>query len=67
MLSFGFLLIGIRSFSKLILDIVNKDLRISKIFLKESFKVKLCNRNSILITAFIIGLSKVDGAIKKMR
>ena len=50
---------------KLILDIDNKGLKISRIFLKKDFELWLYNKNDILIVVFIINLSKNNSIIKK--
>ena len=50
---------------ELILDIVDKGLKIFKILLKESFNVKLGDKNGALMTAIILDLVKADNTIEK--
>lgn len=52
-------------FSKLILDFINKNLKIFKVFLKKSFKIKLHYRSGILVSAFILSLFGVNSTTEK--
>lgn len=50
---------------ELILNIVNKDLKIFKVFLEKSFEFWPCNRSDTLIAALLLDLSKADNIIKE--
>ena len=50
---------------KLISNIINKGLKIFKVFLKKVFKVKSYNRNCTMIAILVLDSFKVDSAIKK--
>lgn len=52
-------------FSKLVLNIVNQSFRISKIFLKKSFELKLHDEDNALLAMFILSLLQVNNTIKK--
>lgn len=54
----------LRVLSKLILDIFNKDLRCSKVFLEENFEVKSCDRSGALVATLILNPSKANKAIE---
>ena len=51
--------------SKLILDIVNEDLRILEIFLEKDFEFWLHDWSGALVAALVLSLSEVDGAMNK--
>ena len=55
----------LRVFFKLILYIINKILRISKVFLKKNFKIKLYDKNSALIVVFVLSPPKINNTIEK--
>ena len=55
----------VRVFPKLILDIINKSLKIFKVLLEENFKIKLYNKSNILIMVFILSLFKADSIIEE--
>ena len=65
MLSLGLFLVNIKIFFKLTLDTINKDLKTSKIFIKESFELKLYDRSGVFMVALMLSLFEVDGAMKK--
>ena len=50
---------------KLTLDTINKSLRTSEIPIEEDFELKLYNKNSVLMVAFIPNLSKANKTMKK--
>ena len=50
---------------KLILDIINKNLREIEIFLEKNLKFRLRDKNGALVAIFILNLSKINSAIKK--
>ena len=52
-------------FSKLTPNVVNKSLRIFKVLLEKSFKVRSYNRKIAFLTAFVLDQSKVDCITKK--
>ena len=58
--SFFQLVLGVPS--KLILDIIDKGLEISKVFLKENLTIKSHNRIDAFVAAFILKLSEANGA-----
>ena len=51
--------------SKLIPDIVDKSLRISKILFEKSFKIGSCDKSSALVATYVLNLSKADEVIEK--
>lgn len=51
--------------TELALDIINKSLKISKVFLKCDFKIRLHNKSSTLVVILILGLLKANNTIKK--
>ena len=57
------LVVGVSS--KLILDIINKSLRISKVFSEKSFELRLCNQNGTFLTTCVLNLFNSDGIIEK--
>ena len=61
----GFFQLILEVFSKLILNIANKNLRISKVFLKEGFKVRPCNKSDTLVIAFMLSPPKTNSAIEE--
>ena len=54
-----------RVFFKLTLNIINKSLRIFKVFLEKNFKIELYNKNNILMVALILDLFEVNNTIEK--
>ena len=52
-------------FPKFTSNIINKNLKISKVFLKWNFEVKLYNKNGVFMVVFILDLFDIDGAIEK--
>ena len=50
---------------KFTLNVINKSLEISKVFLKNIFKLSLCDRSDALIAALVLCISKTDYATKK--
>lgn len=44
---------------------VYKKLKISKIFLKDSFEIKLCNQNSAFVVALMLNQFEIDDIINK--
>ena len=42
--------------SKLILNAINKNLEVSKVFLEESFEVRLYNKSDIFVAVFMLNL-----------
>lgn len=55
----------LRIFYKLILDIIDKGLKIFKVFLKKGFEVGPQNKNGAFITMLILSLLDADSARKK--
>ena len=60
----GFFKLILDVFFKLILDIINKSLKVSKVLLEKSFKVRLCNKNGILIAMLVLGPFKANSTTK---
>lgn len=52
-------------FFELTLDIVNKSLEISEIFLEKDFEIELYNKNGALVIAIMLGPPDANSAIKK--
>ena len=50
--------------SKLTLNIINKDLKISKIFLKKDFKIRLYDKSNILMAMLMLGTFETNNVIK---
>ena len=44
---------------------VYKKLKISKIFLKDSFEVKLCNQSNAFVAAFMLNKFEIDNITNK--
>lgn len=55
----------LRVSSKFTPYIINEGLRISKVFLEKDFELWPSDWSGALVTAFMLGLSKVDGATKE--
>ena len=55
----------LRVLFKLTLDIIDKGLRVSKVFLKKGLKIKLRNWSSALVAALVLGLSEADRATEE--
>ena len=53
-----------RIFSKLSRNIIDKNLRIPKVFLEENFKVRQYNKSSIFVVILILGVSKANNTTK---
>lgn len=54
----------LRVFFKLIPDIINKGLEVSKHFLEKYLEVGLCNRSGVPVATLVLGRSKIDCAIE---
>ena len=50
---------------KLAPDAINKSLRVSKVFLKESFKLRLRDWSDALMAMLVLGSSEANSATKK--
>lgn len=50
---------------KLILNIVNKGLRIPNILFKQDFEFRLYDKSSAFVVAFVLSLFEADSTIKK--
>ena len=61
-LGFFQLILGV--LPKLILEVVNEGLKTSKIFLKESFKLKLYDKSGAFMVALMLSSSEIDGTIE---
>ena len=61
----GFFQLVLRVSLEFISDIINKGLEVSKVFLEESFKVRLCDKNGALEIVLILSLPRVNSTIKK--
>ena len=61
----GFFQLVLKVFLKFTLDIINKSLKISKIFLKQGFKFWPYNKTDIVIIIGILSSLKIDNIIKK--
>lgn len=55
----------LKVFSKLASDIINKSLRISKIFLEKDLELWPYKKSDVLIAVLMLGLSKVDSTTEK--
>ena len=55
----------LKIFSKFAQDFINKDLKISKIFLKKGCEFWLYNKNNTLVATFVLNLLEIDYIIKK--
>lgn len=64
-LIFDFFELILRVFLKFALDIIGKNLGISKTFSKKDLELLLYDKNSIWIVLYILGQFKTDIAIKK--
>lgn len=62
--TFGLFLTGGKSFFEFTLDVDNKNLEITKVFLEKNFKLWLYDKNSALVAEFMLGLSKNNNVIK---
>ena len=60
MFSFSFFQLVLENPSKLIWNIINKDLGISIIFLEEDLKLWLNNKSGTLVAAILLGLSETN-------
>lgn len=54
----SFFKLKLKIFSKLILNVIDKSIKVSKVFLEEDFKVGLCDISSTFIVIFMLGLSE---------
>ena len=50
----------LRVFFQLSSDIINKSLRVPKVFFEKDFEVRLCNRNDAFMLALILSSSEAD-------
>lgn len=49
---------------KTTLDVINKGLRVFKIFLEESFEIRTYDKNNVFVIALILGPFEADNATK---
>ena len=63
--SLGPLLTDTESPSKLTPDVINKGLKISEVFLEESFEVRPRDRSGVLLAALVLGSPEADSAIEE--
>ena len=61
----GFFQLVLGVFSKLILNIVNKGLKIPKVLSKKSFKFWLHDKNGAIVMVFMLNLFEVDSTVEK--
>lgn len=50
---------------KLILNTINKGLKVSKVFLEEIFEFGSRDWNDVFVVSLMLGLSKIDDAMEK--
>lgn len=55
----------LRIISKLTANIINKSLRIFKVFSKESFEFGLYDKSNAIVIVLVLGLSETDGITEK--
>lgn len=56
--------IVLKVFPKLNLNFVNKNLRVSVVFLEENFEIRLCDRSYAFVTALVLGLFNANSITK---
>lgn len=61
----GFFSLVLRVFPELTLDIVNKDLEISKVFFNKSFEIRLRNKSDALMTTLVLSSFKANSTTEK--